>query len=107
MRLDMQIKSLIISFLYGIIISYLIKVNYKYLFSKKIVLKIIVTSLFVLDLFLAYFLILKMVNNGIFHLYFFIVCLIGYMLGNYLIRNWGWHFCVNISKMSFYFIEIA
>ena len=87
MRLGIQIKTLIVSFMYGIFISYMIKINYKYLFAKKKILKIIVSTLFILDVFLGYFLILKITNNGIFHLYFLIVGLIGYVLGYNLIKS--------------------
>ena len=87
MVLNLQLKSLIISFAYGIILAYLIKLNYKYLFSGRLVLRITVTVLFVLDNFLFYFLILRFINNASFHIYFLFLMAIGYMLGYRLISK--------------------
>ena len=87
MVLNLQIKALIVSFIYGIIISYLIKLQYKYLFPKKYILQIIVDMLFVFDIFLLYFLILKYINNGAFHIYFLFIIIIGYVLGYKLINR--------------------
>ena len=87
MVLNLQLKSLIISFIYGIILAYLIKLHYKYLFKGKLILRIIVTILFVLDNFLLYFLLLKFINNASFHIYFIFLIIMGYMLGYKLVNK--------------------
>lgn len=87
MVLNLQIKALIVSFIYGIIISYLIKLQYKYLFPGKYILQIVVDMLFVFDIFLLYFLILKYINNGAFHIYFLFIIIFGYVLGYKLINR--------------------
>jgi len=87
MALNLQLKALIVSFVYGIMISYLIKMQYRYLFSGKFILQIVVDSLFVFDIFLVYFLMLRYINNGAFHIYFLLLIIVGYVLGNKLINR--------------------
>lgn len=87
MSLDVQIKSLIVSFIFGIITSYLVKINYKYLFCRNVVLKIIVSTFFIIDLILIYFILLRNINNGIYHFYFLIMILLGYILGYKLVNK--------------------
>ena len=87
MVLNLQLKSLVISFVYGIILAYLIRINSKYLFTKKVILKIIVSVLFVFDYYLLYFIMLKIISNGMFHIYFIFVLIGGYIFGYYLINK--------------------
>ena len=87
MVLNLQLKSIIVSFSYGIIIAYLIKLNYKYLFTKNLILKILVDTLFSIDLFLLYFILLKIISNASFHIYFLFIIIVGYVLGYKLINN--------------------
>lgn len=86
MNLSIQLKALTISFTYGIILSYLIKIHYNYLFKSKLFYKIIISSLFVFDNCLLYFIILKIISNGMFHIYFIILLIIGYLFGRKLIK---------------------
>lgn len=87
MELAIQLQVLIVSFVYGILFSYLIKLQYKFLFDSKLFYKIVITSLFVFDNCLLYFLILRFINNGIFHIYFLFSLIIGYIFGNYLVNK--------------------
>lgn len=87
MELSIQLQVLTVSFVYGILFSYVLKMQYKFLFEGKIFYKILVTLLFVFDNCLLYFLVLKAINNGIFHLYFLFLLILGYLLGTYLIKN--------------------
>ena len=107
MVLNLQIKALIVSFVYGIILAYLIKLQYKYLFDKNKIRKVMVDSLFVFDNILIYFLILKYINNGIFHIYFLFLILIGFILGYYLIKRDNWHILCKMQNMFFYFMEFV
>ena len=105
MALSIQLKVLITSFVYGILFSYVVKMQYKLLFKGKLWYKILVNFLFVIDNCLLYFIILKTINNGIFHIYFFFLLILGYLFGNYLIKRKDWHFFVNKQQMSIYFVE--
>ena len=86
MNLIIQIQSLLVSLVFGICFSYLIRMQYKYLFESKLYIKISLTFLLVLDCFLLYFLVLRIINNGIFNYYFGIMLVIGYILGYKLIK---------------------
>lgn len=85
MELSIQLQSLIASFAYGMLVSYLIKLQYKFLFNGRIFYKIIITTLFIFDNCLLYFLLLRTINDGIFHIYFLFMLIIGYLFGNYLV----------------------
>ena len=87
MELSVQLQVLTVSFVYGILFSYLIKMQYKFLFDSKRFYKILVTFLFVFDNCLLYFLILRKINNGVFHIYFLFMLIIGYLFGYYLINK--------------------
>ena len=87
MNLSIQVKTLIVSFTYGILLSYIIKYQYKYLFESKLLYKVILNILFIFDYTLIYFFILRLVNNGIFHIYFLFLLIIGYIFGNRLIKR--------------------
>lgn len=80
MNLKIQIFSLIFSFFYGILFSFLINVHYQFLFFKKKWVQIVVTILFLLDMALLYFLILRIINNGIIHIYFYLMIFLGFYL---------------------------
>ena len=86
MNLIIQIQSLLVSLVFGICFSYLLRMQYKYLFESKLYIKISLTFLLVLDCFLLYFLVLRLINNGIFNYYFGIMLVIGYILGYKLIK---------------------
>lgn len=80
MNLKVQLLSLVFSFFYGILFSFLVNVNYQFLFAKKKVFKITMTFLFLLDMALLYFLILRYLNQGIIHIYFFIMIIVGFYI---------------------------
>ena len=86
MALSLQIKALIVSFIYGILVSYVLTLQYKYFFESKLWYKILLTSFFVFDMVLLYFLVLKLINNGIFHIYFFFLLIIGFVFGKKLLN---------------------
>ena len=87
MELSIQIKTLIVSFLYGIILSYIVRWHYKYLFESKMWYRILLNVLFIFDYTLIYFFILMFINNGIFHIYFLFLLIIGYIFGYSLIKK--------------------
>lgn len=82
MSLNIQIISLLYSFIFGIIFYFLVLLNKKYLYNNK--LSFIVCLLFVIDNVLLYFIILRYINNGIFHIYFFITIILGFLLSYFI-----------------------
>lgn len=87
MNLKVQLLSLGFSFVFGIVFSIFIKINYKFLFLSKKHIQILSNFLFLLDMSLCYFLIIKYINNGILHIYFFIIFIIGWYIGNLILRK--------------------
>ncbi len=87
MDLSIQIKVLVISFVYGMILAYIIRKQYKYFFNAKLWYELILNSFFVFDIVILYFLILKAINHGIFHIYFLFLILLGFLFGNKLIDS--------------------
>ena len=87
MELSIQLQALTVSFVYGILISYLIKIQYRYLFESKLYYKILITTLFIFDNCLLYFLILRMINNAMFHIYFLLLIILGYLFGVKLLKT--------------------
>ena len=86
MILSTQILSLIYSFFYGVLFFFLLEINYKVLYNGKLVYRIVISFLFVIFISLLYFIILLKINNGILHVYFFLVFFTGYML-SFVIYN--------------------
>lgn len=84
MTLILQIKSLAFSFLYGIFFAFTYKYNYRFLTSKNLFFKIIVNFFFVIDHILLYFVLISKINNGILHLYFFFMFILGIIFYVYL-----------------------
>lgn len=78
MSLTEQVIALIFSFIYGGVLSVLYNFNYNLLFYKNIVVKIIFNILFVLDLVLIYFLVMRRINNAVIHPYFYIFIVLGF-----------------------------
>lgn len=82
MDLKIQIISLLFSYLYGILFSFLLNFNYKIIYLKNKLYKILTTFLFVIVCTLIYFIILKIINEGIVHLYFFLMIILGFFTVN-------------------------
>ncbi len=87
MDLSIQLQVLTVSFAYGIFFSYLLRMQYRFLFESKLFYKVFITLLFVFDNCLLYFLILRTINYGVFHIYFLILLILGYLFGNYLTKK--------------------
>ncbi len=84
MILDIQIKTLFYSFLFGIYFSFIIYINYKYIYKLKKLYKVITTFIFIFFNTIMYFLILLKINNGIIHIYGLISLIIGFLLEHYI-----------------------
>lgn len=87
MSLILQIKALAFSFIYGIFFAFTYKMNYKYLTTKNLFFKIVISFLFILDHVLLYFSLLTLINNAMLHFYFFISFIIGIIFYRYFFDN--------------------
>lgn len=80
MSLEMQLLSFIFSFGYGIIVSYFYNLNYNFIYKSSILYKIVINFLFCINMGLIYFLLMRVINNGVIHIYFVISFLIAFVL---------------------------
>ena len=80
MNLKLQIYSFVFSFLFGTILSVFTNLNYGLLFNKNKKIKILGNFLFLFDFSLIYFLGIKLINNGILHIYFLLLLILGFLL---------------------------
>ena len=78
--LNIQLLSLGISFLYGILFFILLEINSRFLYSSSMIVKILCSFMFVLFNTLFYFFILLKINNGYVHIYFLMCVFGGYFL---------------------------
>ena len=88
MELSVQIYSLILSFSFGGVFALEIKYFYKLYLILIPVLKFLISLLFVIVNAIIYFWLLYLINNGIVHLYFFIVMFLGYYVFSRLFTIW-------------------
>lgn len=77
-----QIKTIIFSFIYGMFFFFFLGLNYKFLIGNKKFLKILLTFLFTCVNVLLYFIILKKINYGVFHIYEVLAIVIGFWFCN-------------------------
>lgn len=80
MELHVQLLSFGVSFCYGIFFYLLLELNSRFLYSSSMIVKILVSFLFVLFHTLLYFVILMRINHGYVHIYFLICILLGYFV---------------------------
>ena len=77
MSANIQLITLGVSYLYGFIFYYLYRLNSKIIKSQKRFYQSLITILFMYNMVLIYIIIIFKINNGIFHLYFFIMISLG------------------------------
>jgi len=82
MNLEIQIQSLIISFVFGMLFSIFFNLFYKFLFARRKNVKLIINVVFVTINTVLYFYLLYIVNDGIIHSYFIIMLILGFLVGN-------------------------
>ena len=80
MVLRVQMISLLVSFCYGVFFYLMLEWNSKFLYSSSLVVKVLISFLFVLFHSLLYFLILMRINYGYVHVYFFLCIILGYIV---------------------------
>ena len=64
---------------YGIFLSFLISLQYKFLFESKKIIRVIGNFIFSLDMALIYFLLMKKINYGEIHPLFYVLIFLGYI----------------------------
>ena len=80
MDLSTQIMSLIFYFSYGVLVSYLYNLNYNFIYKTSILYKVVINILFCINLGLVYFLLMKVINHGVVHIYFILMFILGFSL---------------------------
>lgn len=75
-----QLFCLVVSFLYGIFLYYANNFNVKVIDNKCILLKIIISILYVFNISLLYVCFLYKINGGILHIYFVVLIILGFVL---------------------------
>ncbi len=81
-NLEIQIQSLLISFVYGMFIAFLYNYHYKFIYYKKKWLRFPFSLVFCLDATLLFFILMLKINYGLIHLYFILSAILGFILGN-------------------------
>lgn len=79
-NLDLQLKSLLFSFLFGMFFAICVNINYKFINSNKKIFKIIFTFFFTIINILIYFIGLKKINDAYLHPYFILMIILGYIV---------------------------
>lgn len=85
MNIKLQITTLLFSFLYGIFFSFFLSLNYKFIYSNKIIFRTVISFLVVVVSVLLYFIILKKINYGIFHIYEVLMIILGVIVENIIV----------------------
>lgn len=83
MNLEFQIHTLVFSFFFGILFSFLLNINYKILYPEKKWYQILSNFIFVIGGILLYFFGLQKINYGIFHPYSALLIIVGFLLEHY------------------------
>lgn len=97
MNLDLQLKAIIISYLYGLFFTLTTYLFHKQLFQIKTFAKIVINLIFSFSHFILYFLILYRLNNCLIHPYFFLSLAFG-IITVYIIK-------CKVTKKSSPFLE--
>ncbi len=84
MALLQQVLTIIVSILYGSILYWLIKLNKRMLFNGSFIKKTIFSIIFIIDVVLIYFIIIKYINNGILTYYSYLLIILGLLIQNYI-----------------------
>jgi hypothetical protein len=82
MTLSVQIQSLIFSFVYGVFFAVVFNFSYRYFNCNIKYLNFVNVIFFVLFNALLYFLCMRIINDGIIHLYFLLTLLLGFFIEN-------------------------
>lgn len=82
MSLDIQIKLIIFSCIYGIVFALLLDVNYKLLHHKNKIIKYLSSFIYIAICVFVYFKGIQKISFGIFHLYSCFLIALGFIIEN-------------------------
>ena len=82
-----QIQSFVFSFVYGYLFYILTRFNHYILLNKNTIFKLFINIVFVIDIVILYIYEMFKINKGIIHIYFVIVLIIGFIVGNITYDN--------------------
>ena len=86
MDLEIQIQSIVFSFVFGLFLSLIYNLFYFFLYNNFLILKILSNIIYSISMSLLYFNINYLINSGIIHPYFIFLIIIGFILGNFKTR---------------------
>ena len=96
-----QLKSFMLSFIYGFLIYLVLRFNKFIIYDLTKIIKYIITSICLVDLSLIYIYLIYKINYGYYHVYFILVLIIGFMI-NYYLYNYFVKLCKKIFKKCKY-----
>ena len=86
MSLELQIKTIIVSFLFGIYFLIILRMSQKIIYNKYEIVKLLGTTMIILINTVIYFLVIKKINEGIFHIYEILFIVLGMLFDNIIHR---------------------
>lgn len=81
MIVSLQLISLLINFIYGFILFFLSYINYLFIEKEPLLVKILITLVFMLDYTFLYLIIFYKLTSGIFHIFYLFIFILGYYVG--------------------------
>lgn len=79
MDLKQQVISMLFSFFFGLFLGGVYNLNYNLLFKLTNLKKFFFNIIFIFDLVLIYFIVIKKINGGIIHPYFYLLIILGFI----------------------------
>lgn len=98
MDLLVQIQSLVYSFVYGYFFSFVLNLNYQFLIAKHVIVRVLTNLFFVIDNVLLYFILLKVINSSVFHIYFLFALILGFLYGNRYTKKVRYRFKMRVKN---------
>ena len=102
MSAGIQLFTFFISFLYGILFSFLTRWHFHVILSNSIIMKHLSTILFMIDVVLGYVIIMYHINQGVIHIYFLLFVFFGFILENILHKYVKLPKCIQTMLGKFY-----
>lgn len=87
MSANLQLWCFLFSFIYGIFFGLSSYFHLKIIDKFSLIFKLLISIVYIIDIVLGYILLMYYLNFGIFHFYFFIFILIGYLLSLYFTKK--------------------
>lgn len=87
MNYKIQLISLLFSFIFGVFFYLSSLLNYKLIKKHHIIVKYLITFVYIIDIALLYVLFMYKINYGIIHIYFIVLLFLGYYFGYFYTRK--------------------